>query len=79
MDEMSEKGIRKNEITYNIIIKWLKEGMMEVATSVIWEMEANGYQPNHVTYDTLINGYCKAGNLGDASKMMTGMGEKGIR
>ena len=42
-------------------------------------MEENGFSPDCVTHNTLINGYCKAGNMGEAFRMMDEMGRKGLK
>ncbi|XLT91504.1 hypothetical protein HN873_013179, partial [Arachis hypogaea] len=52
---------------------------MDEAGCVVPKMVENGFSPDCFTYNTMINGYCKAGNLGEAFKMMDEMGRKGLK
>lgn len=40
------------------------------AESMMGEMKRTGIQPGSVSYGVLINGYCQAGRLGDAERIL---------
>ncbi|KAL5769254.1 hypothetical protein ACOSQ2_016037 [Xanthoceras sorbifolium] len=60
--------------------------LMSIARCKIWrakelflEMHARNMMPSTITYTSLLNGYCKEGNLMEALKLRDFMSEKGIR
>ena len=48
-------------VTYNILIGgWCKDGESSKAEKLLGEMLDVGVKPNHVTYNTLMDGFCMA-------------------
>ncbi|XVF83295.1 hypothetical protein PTKIN_Ptkin16aG0475300 [Pterospermum kingtungense] len=65
---MGEKKMEPNAVTNNVFFKWYcKEGKMDEASERVWVMEESGVPPDN----TLINGYCNAGNLSLSSRCMS--------
>ena len=46
----------------SIILGYCRLGMLDEAVRVLNEMFVSGESPNLVTYNILIDGFCKAGN-----------------
>jgi len=65
-EEMKQRGIPKNKITYNTILNSMALcGLMHRVPEVLQDMrEAEPrVDPDVVTYSTIIKGYCKSGDL----------------
>ena len=54
-------------------------GKMYKAESILKDMVANQVCPNEVTYNILIDGFCKDENVSDAKKVFEEMQRQGLR
>uniref|UniRef100_A0A2N9F826 Pentacotripeptide-repeat region of PRORP domain-containing protein n=1 Tax=Fagus sylvatica TaxID=28930 RepID=A0A2N9F826_FAGSY len=81
-DEMLGSGVKPNVITY----KWVLEGESRKAARLLNEIFKVGLSPSHVTYNTLMDGYCMEGNLKaalngkleEANRLLNEMLERGL-
>ncbi|TKY62827.1 Pentatricopeptide repeat-containing protein [Spatholobus suberectus] len=62
---MLERGIEPNAVVYTILIRvFCNEGRMGEAEGVFGRMRESGVvMPNLYTYKTLMDGYCKMGDV----------------
>jgi len=75
-EEMKQRGIPKNKITYNTILNSMALcGLMRRVPEVLQDMrEAEPrVEPDVVTYSTIIKGYCKAGDLDKSLELFNQM------
>jgi len=78
-EEMKQRGIPKNKITYNTILNSMALcGLMHRVPEVLADMrEAEPrVDPDVVTYSTLIKGYCKSGDLDKSLDLFRQMREE---
>ena len=67
--EIRRRKIELDVITFNVMVNWLcKVGKLNKVGDVIEDMKVWGFSPNVVTYNTLIDGYCKMGRVGKMDK-----------
>jgi len=79
-EEMKQRGIAKNKITYNTILNSMALcGLMRRVPEVLADMrEADPrVEPDVVTYSTIIKGYCKAGDLDKSLELFNQMRAEG--
>lgn len=61
---MVKQEIMPSVSTYNMLIHALfMEGRFDEADTIIKEMYEKGISPDSITYNILIYGYCRSGNL----------------
>ncbi|KAJ0974360.1 hypothetical protein J5N97_016325 [Dioscorea zingiberensis] len=78
LDEMGEKGVKADFLTYNVLINALcKDGEVVKAGKLLDEMVEIGVRPTYVTYNTLIDGFCEKDNLRAAFNMRARMEKDG--
>jgi len=78
-EEMKQRGIPKNKITYNTILNSMALcGLMHRVPEVLQDMrEAEPrVDPDVITYSTLIKGYCKSGDLDKSLDLFRQMREE---
>ncbi|TXG65332.1 hypothetical protein EZV62_006607 [Acer yangbiense] len=79
---MRKRKIELNLVSFNIVIHGLcKVGKLNEASDVIEDMKSVGVLPDAITYNTLIDGYCKKGKTGKlyrADAILKDMVESGI-
>ncbi|RWV81163.1 hypothetical protein GW17_00057445, partial [Ensete ventricosum] len=66
---MRRIGVPLNSYTFNILIHALCRGSSKEsirAEEFLEEMESEGFDPDVITYNTLMDGYCRRGSLEDA-------------
>ena len=64
-------GCQCDEITYTSVMEaYTRNYQPLLAESMMGEMKRAGIQPGPVSYGVLINGYCQAGRLGDAERIL---------
>jgi pentatricopeptide repeat protein len=64
---MARAGVRPDARTFNILVAALCRGEdAERAQGFLEELEEQGFEPDVVTYNTLLAGYCCKGRLPDA-------------
>ncbi|KAL8486577.1 hypothetical protein ACS0TY_023312 [Phlomoides rotata] len=76
MDEMKEKGIKPNIVTYGIMIKQLcRFRRLDEALEVLEKMRDGelGVKPDVIIYNTIINGLCRVGRQEEGFKLMEKM------
>lgn len=49
---------------------YTRNGQPFVAETLMEEMKRDGVRPSSVNYGVLISGYCQAGRLGDAERIL---------
>ncbi|XP_074557935.1 uncharacterized protein LOC141813844 [Curcuma longa] len=78
--EMRTAGVLPNTYTFNILILSLCRGNDGSARAVEFldEMESEGFDPDIVTYNTLMDGYCRKGMLNDAFHLYRVMQPRGV-
>ncbi|KAG6520104.1 hypothetical protein ZIOFF_017136 [Zingiber officinale] len=78
--EMRTTGVLPNTYTFNILILSLCRGSDGSARAVEFldEMESEGFDPDVVTYNTLMDGYCRKGMLSDAFYLYRVMQPRGV-
>ncbi|CAN6544215.1 unnamed protein product [Malus baccata var. baccata] len=54
------------------------KGRLKKATEFLGFMETLGIQPNVVTYNTIIHGYCSIGRVGRAQMLFSALKDKGV-
>ncbi|KAJ1394029.1 Tetratricopeptide-like helical domain superfamily [Sesbania bispinosa] len=76
--EMREMGIPPSVVSLNILIKALckNKETIDAALRIFHEMPNRGCQPDSYTYGTLINGFCRLGQIGQAKELFEEMVEK---
>ncbi|ERN11777.1 pentatricopeptide repeat-containing protein At1g71210 [Amborella trichopoda] len=78
-EELIERRIHANIVTYNVVLRSLcKAGRVEAACTLFSIMCRNGKkgcEPNPWTYDIVVHGLCKVGRLRDAKFFMEKMFE----
>ena len=68
--EIRRRKIEPDVITFNVVVNGLcKAGKLNKAGDVIEDMKAWGFSLNMVTYNTLIDEYCKMGRVGKMYKV----------
>ncbi|GFP87998.1 pentatricopeptide repeat-containing protein at1g62670 mitochondrial [Phtheirospermum japonicum] len=84
-DEMSEKGITPDVVTYNALIcgfcnlsRWREGGLGGWAKDVLQIMMLQNVNPNVISYNSLIDGYCLRGRMDEARNVIASMGSKNI-
>ncbi|KAK9132778.1 hypothetical protein Scep_012306 [Stephania cephalantha] len=78
LERQKEKGSIPSVVAYNSIINCLgKKGRVDEALRVFEEMKKDA-EPNLSTYNSLIDMFCKARNLGSASEIQNGMEQVGL-
>ncbi|MED6197508.1 hypothetical protein PIB30_057050 [Stylosanthes scabra] len=66
-EEMGRLGIHGNGYTFNILTHVLcKDGDSDKVNGFLDKMEEEGFEPDLVTYNTLLNSYCRKRRLEDA-------------
>jgi len=69
-DLKSNKDIRPNAITYNIMLEmYSKRSCFKKVDELYLEMEAEGVRPDGITYNTYINALGRAGRIADAEQV----------
>ncbi|KAF3975304.1 hypothetical protein CMV_001428 [Castanea mollissima] len=64
LDQMVKDGLVSNVFCYNMVINcFCKENKMERASETFRDMQHRGIAPNIVTFNTLISGYCRDGDI----------------
>lgn len=64
-------GCQCDEITYTSVMEaYSRNNQPSMAENMMGEMKRAGIQPGPVSYGVLINGYCQAGHLGDAERIL---------
>ncbi|GJU90183.1 putative tetratricopeptide-like helical domain-containing protein [Tanacetum coccineum] len=78
-NEMTEKGIHANVITYTSLIHGLCNfGRESEAARMLIDMEEKGVPPDARTYTTLVNTFCKQGSVKDAELVVQAMERRGL-
>ncbi|KAJ8641527.1 hypothetical protein MRB53_018221 [Persea americana] len=75
--EMKEMGVEPSVITYGILINqlWRQEEGLGLMGRMLMQYNCS---PNTVTYNCLIDGFCKAGEIDNARELFDGMTEQGV-
>nr|KJB20076.1 hypothetical protein B456_003G131800 [Gossypium raimondii]KJB20077.1 hypothetical protein B456_003G131800 [Gossypium raimondii] len=77
-DEMRERGVACNVVTYNILIGGLcREKRLREAEKLVDQMKRTGLSPNLITYNSLIDGFCNVGKLEKARYLFGQLKTKG--
>ncbi|URE03795.1 hypothetical protein MUK42_21088 [Musa troglodytarum] len=79
--EMRRIGVPLNSYTFNILIHALCRGSSKEdirAEEFLEEMESEGFDPDVITYNTLMDGYCRRGMLEDAFHLYRIMRYRGV-
>ncbi|XP_057962061.1 small ribosomal subunit protein mS78 (rPPR3a)-like [Malania oleifera] len=76
----SKLSVSPDVFSYNIIIKgYCDMGSLDLALSMLDEMEKNGVTPDLITFNTLLNEFCGKGQrLADAEKIWARMEAKNV-
>ncbi|PWA99746.1 tetratricopeptide repeat (TPR)-like superfamily protein [Artemisia annua] len=69
MMKMEAKGLFPGTVTYKILRKLCEESRIKDANKLLIEMSGNKVVPDNVTCNTLINAYCKIGDMNSALKV----------
>ncbi|KAG0463837.1 hypothetical protein HPP92_019906 [Vanilla planifolia] len=74
-------GVRWNVTSYNIVIRVLcGVGKVGMARDFLRNMDSvDGFPPDVISYSTVIDGYCQAGELQKAYELFEEMGKKGLK
>ncbi|KAG9130946.1 hypothetical protein Leryth_006712 [Lithospermum erythrorhizon] len=70
LEEMDAHGIVPDPFTYRD---------MDVATDVFKRLKDKGFVPTEVIFNTIVNGYCKQGNMEKALSVIESMGTFGVK
>ncbi|KAK4406751.1 Pentatricopeptide repeat-containing protein, chloroplastic [Sesamum angolense] len=80
LDELEEKGLEADVVTYNIRINAMcGRGGTRKAVRYLDEMCRKGLSPSHITYNALVDGYCQQGNPSAALTVKKRMEKEGKR
>ncbi|KAG1335268.1 putative pentatricopeptide repeat-containing protein [Cocos nucifera] len=81
LEEMKEKGIKPDTVTYNAMIAGFCEDEkdFDAAFEVLNEMARNGCKPDVMSYNTIIAGFCKERRWRHASELFEDMPRRGCR
>lgn len=64
-------GCQCDEITYTSVMEaYTRNSQPFMAETLMEEMKRDGVRPSSVSYGVLISGYCQAGWLGDAERIL---------
>ncbi|XP_025793816.1 pentatricopeptide repeat-containing protein At4g26680, mitochondrial-like [Panicum hallii] len=80
LDEMSDLGICRTPTSFNTLIATYckDDGGMELAFRLKKRMEQEGLMPNEVTYNAILHGLCKKGNMCRANQLVGEMRANGV-
>ncbi|XVE70076.1 hypothetical protein DITRI_Ditri10aG0042800 [Diplodiscus trichospermus] len=83
-NNMKERGIKPDVITYTVLLKRhternLRTDNLQDAIRIFDEMIDTGMEPDNVTYTALISGYFKRGNVEKAVTLVNEMSSRGIQ
>jgi len=79
--EMLERNVPINTITYNIVLNsMVRTGQFGLIPGVLEAMKNSGKRgaPNYVTFSTIIDGYCRSGDVDAGLRVLAQMTEEGI-
>ncbi|GAA0165402.1 hypothetical protein LIER_20813 [Lithospermum erythrorhizon] len=79
-DEMLKTfGVKPDLYSFNILIRgFCKNKMVDRGYRFFMEMEKFGCEGDVVTYNTIVDGLCRAGKVGIARNVLRGMSRKGL-
>uniref|UniRef100_A0A803KN83 Pentatricopeptide repeat-containing protein n=1 Tax=Chenopodium quinoa TaxID=63459 RepID=A0A803KN83_CHEQI len=78
LEDMEDKGIRPDIVTYNILMDSLCEaGQLEDAAKFFSDLVLKGLQPSLKTYNILVKGFCKKGLMNEANDVLRKMEKDG--
>lgn len=77
-DEMLKTyGVKPDSFTFNVLIRgFVKNSMIDEAFRMFREMDKFKCEPDLVTYNTIIDGLCRAGKVSIARNVVNGMHNK---
>lgn len=80
LDEMSDWGISRTAASFNTLIAAYcrDDGGMEPTLRLKKRMEQEGLTPNEMTYNAIVHGLCKKGNMQQANRFVSEMRANGV-
>jgi pentatricopeptide repeat protein len=73
-DEMGREGLETSTSCYNVLFdtcaRCTKRQIIDKFPTMLEEMKAKGFEPNTVTYGTMLKNYCNQGNMDLVFKLM---------
>ncbi|XP_028084037.1 pentatricopeptide repeat-containing protein At5g18950-like [Camellia sinensis] len=78
-EEMAEKGIARDIITYNSLIQgFYKEGKIDGSINLLAKLLEMGLQPSAATYTAPIGKLCEMGDVDEAKELWEDMQKRGV-